>query len=496
MGFGIIEKIGFFFDTAKQAAEDDQPEGANPQYLQWLRQGAGETEEPQEPSQPEPEGPDPQYLQWLRQGAGAESASSQRIEGLRAKLVRHQSFYDRIPAFETQRLSQDRRGELYNDIREHIIVVTGFINRELRDDPEVAVVRQEAEALKIKLQERLVDLYRYMLGSYNNEERLAGWIDDVDRLPFSELPLTDEQREEIKDYIGERIAEIQAIETTAASGTQGPHGHEGDEEPALWGEQGVIVFIQRDPEAESQAISDIEGWWNDMNTFSQQMMASYLQVRASCENRDERREVQEVMDQFRGSAGAAVETSHEVVERVPLEVLRENSLFLPAEQNIIELPNGARICDESSEAGSAVTFVYLDELDAAQPPRDMEEFTGSIMNVVAENYARFIGYMRTIGSGYPDSFEIELQFYMTEEGRIRTIAATYDDEDREYDLPPPDPLNPPLNPPQPPAQLRTERITENISKGIAAPANMQYYRIKMEISVLDDNRINVNMLPF
>jgi len=493
MGFGIIEKIGFFFDTAKQAAEDDQPEGANPQYLQWLRQGAGQASVPAEPSQPEPEGPDPQYLQWLRQGAGAESDSSQRIEDLREKIVRHQTFYDGIPAFETQRLSEGRRSELHNGIRDHIIVLIGLI-RQIGEDPEVAVVRQEAEDLKVKLQERLVDLYRYMLGFNSNIEDLAGWIEDIDRLPFAQLPLTDEQRAEIKDNMELRIAEIRAAEAAEGRAAAGEEASEGDLPP--WSEHGVVVFIERDPEAESQAVSSLEGWWRDISAYNQQIMESYPPLRAVCGERSERREAQQAIDQLKGSAGTAVEASRDVVERLTPEILRERGLVLPSDQNIIELPDGARICDDASEEEGAVTFVYLDELDDAQPPRDMDEFTGSIMNVVAENYARFIGYMRAIGSRYPRSFEIELQLYMTEDGRIRTIAATYDDQGWEYELPPPDPLDPPLTPPQDPVQLRTQRITEGISRGIAAPADVQYYRIKMEISVLDDNRINVNMLPF
>jgi len=162
-----------------------QPEGSTPQYLQWLRQGAGQTEQaPPQQQPPEPEVSPPSYLQWLRQGAGQTTQPTPPQTPVERVPLEDLPDIDTLPLTRSQRrtlkpldeklrqwergvsgiTSVSTAGDRISQIDPLVQKVTDFVNGLEEQPPDpliedyVRIFTAHSEVLKTRLQTRTFEL--------------------------------------------------------------------------------------------------------------------------------------------------------------------------------------------------------------------------------------------------------------------------------------------------------------------------------------------------
>lgn len=408
-----------------------------------------------------------------------------RVSELSGKLAAFESDFDGLADPTETTVSREQRMEIVNNLLTKIPEITSFIEGLAGEQEiEIAAIRIQAEVLRTQMQERLIAAIRVEIDLRESADYLRG-----QKPKMEALPLTDGQIERLQHYIDLRIAELEgggSAESTVLADTLSFVGI-----PDNYSDQGVVVFMQRYLAAEEEAMSRLESEWEKLSTLGQQITAGFLQARSRCGQAGSAD--LSAVDEARRDAAMSVAIGYAAAERIPVDVLLEHGLLHPVNENIMELPYGARICDqdETDSGPSSATFVYLDEFEDASRPRDREEFMTVVRDASGEAFARLIRYMRDLNSAcaaqsggdcsaldIPESLEVGLQLYINDDGRIRTIAVTYEDQ------------------PENAASIYqnfAQNLTENISREVKAPSNMQYYRMTLMFEIIDENRVRVNV---
>lgn len=388
----------------------------------------------------------------------------ERLAALREDLAQQPESTDGMSERRTARAVED------------LIALVQKAQRLMRDiDEEDGVAGDQLLGQTTELRDEMrARLYEIVAAFLNTTALRRSTIRDARRWIEANLPLSDEQRAELNEILDRRLAELEAADMPEAQYQY---------EPYIYGEVPLssgIVFMSRDEETEAAAIAVLREDWLALNEAGSRFMENALQLLGSC-GTDTQRSFMGVMEEARQDAMDAMTAARVVESVVPPERLAELGLVLPTEANVTGVPQGVDICNGHGTMSEDVSYVFINtgDLAEAERPATLTEFGDAIKAVGERAFEDFINTMLEAGyAANPDSvIYVDLQLYIGEDGRIRTIVASYPPPHEEDVI----------------FMALAQDIADDISRTVAAPLLMRYHRARLQFTVLDANRIRTDV---
>lgn len=388
----------------------------------------------------------------------------ERLAGLREDLAE-------IPAA-VEDLSQTRMTRF----AEKLIALIQKAQRLLRDLDEqengtaVSQLRVQATDLRDESRVRLYDIISNFLETVRMGRSA---IRDARNYIESELPLSAEQKADLNALLDRREAALEAQSEPAETNPVFDFVSAPSE--------GVMLFINADAGLEDAAVAALQTEWMKIGEANRLFMENVFQTFVSCGGEGERAAVDALVD-ARSAAEASVESAGVAYTQIPPQRLEETGLVVPTDQNIIEVPRNVEVCDGHGtlSGGVSTVFVYTGEMEDAERPLNMEEFQESMLGALRDGLEQLVFDMRQAGyENATGAMPVDFQLYIGVDGRIRTVVATYEEQQEDV------------------RQIYrdfAQHMANDISRQIMAPLYMQYYRVRVQFTFIDENRIFANIV--